>query len=51
MCEFIVDMVVCMFVCIFLVCVDVMFMSSAHEVSYSNTGGRGMSDVYIILVC
>ena len=31
-----------------LVCVDVIVMSSAYELSFSDTGGCAMSDVYML---
>ena len=50
MCVIVVDMVICMlwlrFCGCVIVCIDVMVMSSAYEVSCS--GGCGMSDVYML---
>ena len=43
-----VDMVICMFCCVFLVYVDDMVISSAYEVNSSGANDCGMSDVYML---
>ena len=38
-------------VALLLMCVDVMVMSSAHELIYSSAGGCYMPDVYMLKSC